>query len=236
MGLIIKSENWQALNLISLKYQQKVQMIYIDPPYNTGIDFIYHDNLVRGSWLTMMASRLRLGQKFLIPRGIFFASIDDNELPVFSMLVEDIFSKGKRLDNIVWHKKTQPSFLSKELIKVTEYIVVARNFKDQPIRLIGSFGNQQKLTEFINIGNAVCQRTLPRDHVLIGNEWSGTLSSGFYGKDELQVELQNGPIQVSHGIPEQNLVVKSRFKWTQKRINKEVDLGGQIYIKSINSL
>ncbi|MHA1618592.1 MAG: DNA methyltransferase [Promethearchaeota archaeon] len=235
-GLIIKSENWQALNLLLPLYQQQIQMIYIDPPYNTGTDFIYHDNLARSSWLTVMASRLYLAQLFLKSHGIFFASIDDNELAAFSLLVENTFSEGKRLDNIVWHKKTQPSFLSKELIKVTEYIVVARNSRDQPIRLMGGFGNQQKLTELINIGNAVCQRILPRDHVIVGNNWSGTLSATFYGKDALQVELQKGPVRVAGGIPDQDLVVQSRFKWTQKRLDEEIEKGGQIYIKNIKSL
>ncbi|MHA1744473.1 MAG: DNA methyltransferase, partial [Promethearchaeota archaeon] len=235
-GLIIKSENWQALNLLLPRYQQQIQTIYIDPPYNTGTDFIYHDNLARSSWLTMMASRLYLAQLFLKSHGIFFASIDDNELAAFSLLVEKTFPEGKRLDNIVWHKKTQPSFLSKELIKVTEYVVVARNSRDQPIRLMGSFGNQQKLTELINIGNAVCQRILPQDHVIVGNNWSGTLSATFYGKDALQVELQKGPVYVTDGIPDQNLVVQSRFKWTQKRLDEEIEKGGQIYIKNIKSL
>ena len=83
-GLLIKSENWQALNLLEEKYREKVKCIYIDPPYNTGSDgFIYKDNYKHSSWLSMMADRILATTPFLNNGGIFFCSIDDNELKAF---------------------------------------------------------------------------------------------------------------------------------------------------------
>ena len=65
-GVLIKSENWQALNLLQKKYANKVKCIYIDPPYNTGSDdFLYKDNYKHSSWLSMMADRLKLARLML---------------------------------------------------------------------------------------------------------------------------------------------------------------------------
>ncbi|WP_134440821.1 site-specific DNA-methyltransferase [Methylacidiphilum caldifontis] len=80
-GLLIKSENWQALNLLQEKYKQKVQTIYIDPPYNTGSDgFLYRDKYQHSSWLSMIENRLGVARELLRENGVFFVSIDDNEV------------------------------------------------------------------------------------------------------------------------------------------------------------
>ncbi len=233
-GLLIKSENFQALNLLLVTFTNSIKCVYIDPPYNTGQKFLYNDSFERGSWLIMMKNRLSLAKKFLKADGIFFSSIDDNELAYYSILVENIFKK--RLNTIIWHKKTQPSYLSKELIPVTEYIIAAKK-KNETIKLMGGYGDLNKLTELINIGNSVCERTLDKKNLLINSgKWSGTLTNGLYGKEKLEVELLNGPIKVKKGIPNKNLKLKTRFKWSQDRINLEIGKGGTIHIKSIKSL
>jgi adenine-specific DNA-methyltransferase len=233
-GILIKSENFQALSLILRLFNNSIKCIYIDPPYNTGQNFLYNDSFKRETWLTMMKNRLILAKNLLNADGIFFSSIDDNELAYYSILVEKIFKK--RLNTIIWHKKTQPSYLSKELIPVTEYIIVAKK-KKEPIKLMGGYGDLKKLTELINIGNSVCERTLDKKNLLINSgKWSGTLTNGLFGKEKLMVELLNGPIQVKKGIPNKNLRLKTRFKWSQDRINLEIGKGGLIHIKSIKSL
>jgi len=233
-GILIKSENFQAMNLLLRVFHNTIKCIYIDPPYNTGQNFLYNDSFERETWLIMMKNRLILANFFLNSDGIFFSSIDDNELAYYSILVEKIFKK--RLNTIIWHKKTQPSFLSKELIPVTEYIVVAKK-KKEPVKLMGGYGDLKKLTELINIGNSVCERMLDKKNLLINSgNWSGTLTNGLYGKEKLKVELLNGPIQVKKGIPNKNLRLKTRFKWSQDRINLEIGKGGLIHIKSIKSL
>ncbi|EDY35124.1 DNA methylase domain protein [Aciduliprofundum boonei T469] len=79
-GLLIKSENWQALNLMMEKYRERIKTIYIDPPYNTGGDeFLYKDNYQHSSWLTMMENRLFLTKMILNDKGTLLVSIDDNE-------------------------------------------------------------------------------------------------------------------------------------------------------------
>ena len=80
-GILIKSENWQALNLLLSKYKESIKTIYIDPPYNTGSDgFLYRDRYQHSSWLTMMENRLSLARELMREDGTIFISIDDNEL------------------------------------------------------------------------------------------------------------------------------------------------------------
>jgi adenine-specific DNA-methyltransferase len=88
-GLLIKSESFQALNLMNSKYQGGVDCFYLDPPYNTGTDeFIYKDNYQRSSWLSMMANLLPYISVFGKPDSNFFISIDDHELTDLNTLLE----------------------------------------------------------------------------------------------------------------------------------------------------
>ncbi|MCF2138435.1 MAG: hypothetical protein K9W44_00100 [Candidatus Lokiarchaeota archaeon] len=242
VGYCIKSENWQALKWLknwdranhSLNSRSGFSVIYIDPPYNTGNqDMIYQDRFTRAQWMTFIKNRLELSYDLLDKNGVFFSSIDDNELIPFSLIIQRIFPYT--LDNIIWHKKTQPSYLSKQLITVTEYIVGAKKVST-PISLMGSLGNPDKLTELINIGNKVTRRIFPHKSVIIANGWSGKLQSKIYGKGKLQISLLNGPISVINGKPDHDLQLEGRFKWKQERINTELQKGGIIHIKSIVSL
>ena len=92
-GILIKSENWQALNLIAEKYKEKIKCIYIDPPYNTGSnEFLYKDKYQHSSWLAMVASRLWLVKILMQGKGFFVSHIDNNEVESLGILAENIFS------------------------------------------------------------------------------------------------------------------------------------------------
>jgi len=91
-GLLIKSENFQALNLLLERYKGQVKCIYIDPPYNTGNDeFIYKDSYQHSSWLTMMENRLALASLLMNEEGNIFVSIDENEQFTLKHLLGAVF-------------------------------------------------------------------------------------------------------------------------------------------------
>ena len=91
-GVFIKSENWQALNLLLEKYRHKVQSIYIDPPYNTSASPILYKNEYReSSWLALMEDRIRLGKNFLRGSGIQCTTIDDTEFHRLRSLIASCF-------------------------------------------------------------------------------------------------------------------------------------------------
>ncbi|MFH4294097.1 site-specific DNA-methyltransferase, partial [Acinetobacter baumannii] len=80
-GLIIHSDNFQALNLISEKYQQQIQFIYLDPPYNTdATPIIYKNGYKSSTWLTMLENRISSSINLLRKNGVFSLAIDDTEL------------------------------------------------------------------------------------------------------------------------------------------------------------
>ena len=108
-GELIKADNFQALNTIMPKYQNKVDLIYIDPPYNTGNDgFIYSDKFNHSSWLSMIANRLELAREFLQDSGSIFISIDDNEQARLKILCDSMFGEENFVSNVIWEKKFSP--------------------------------------------------------------------------------------------------------------------------------
>lgn len=101
-GLMINSENWQALNLLLNKYSEKVKCIYIDPPYNIGNDgFLYKDNFQHSSWLCMTENRLFLSKYYLSQDGVIFVSIDENEQKYLEILLQYIFNENY-IATFVW--------------------------------------------------------------------------------------------------------------------------------------
>ncbi|MDA3791323.1 MAG: site-specific DNA-methyltransferase [Desulfobacula sp.] len=106
-GLLIHSENFQALNLLQDRYREQVKCIYIDPPYNTGEDgFIYKDGYPDSTWLTCMESRLTcLDSFFTKDWPSLWINIDDNEGHNLKVLCDDVFGRNKFIAANIWQKR-----------------------------------------------------------------------------------------------------------------------------------
>ena len=142
-GLLIKSENYQALRFLEPKYTDKkgdgkIKCVYIDPPYNTGNDgFVYKDNFKSASWLSMMQDRLEVTKRLMKEDGVIFTQIDDNEQLNLSLLLNMVYSVEE--DNHISTIAIKMSHLSgmkmshknKSLPKIKEYInIYAKNKSD----------------------------------------------------------------------------------------------------------
>ena len=93
-GILIKSENFQALKFLEPKFKEQIKCIYIDPPYNTGNDgFVYKDKYKESSWLSMMNDRLRLAKDLMRDDGVIFTQIDENESANLKLLSNKIFGE-----------------------------------------------------------------------------------------------------------------------------------------------
>jgi adenine-specific DNA-methyltransferase len=101
-GLLIKSENWQALNTILEKYKEQIQTIYIDPPFNTGSDFLFRDNYQDSSWLSLMGDRIEVARNFLKMDGSMFLHLDYNANYLGRILMNNNFGKDNFLNEIIW--------------------------------------------------------------------------------------------------------------------------------------
>ena len=92
-GRLIRSENYQALNTLLNKYKEKVDLIYIDPPFNTGNDFAYVDNYQDSTWLSIMNDRLQLAYQFLKPTGSLYLHLDERADYYGRILLDKILAK-----------------------------------------------------------------------------------------------------------------------------------------------
>jgi adenine-specific DNA-methyltransferase len=129
-GWFIKSENYQALNTILPKFKEKVQTIYIDPPFNTNSSpIIYINRYKDSSWLTMMENRLSLSKYFLKETGINVTAIDDVELRYLITLLDDVFEKDNYIAMIASEANPQGRVANK-VSQTSEYhIIHAKNLK-----------------------------------------------------------------------------------------------------------
>ncbi|WP_300697131.1 site-specific DNA-methyltransferase [Helicobacter sp. UBA3407] len=122
-GELIKSDNFQALNSLMPKYQGKVDLIYIDPPYNTGSDgFIYADNFNHASWLSMINNRLELSKELLNDKGSMFISIDDKEQARLKLVCDEVFGEENFVSNVIWRKRAGGGNDSRHIANEQEYL------------------------------------------------------------------------------------------------------------------
>lgn len=106
-GLLVHSENFQALNLLKERYREQVKCIYIDPPYNTDVSSIpYKNNYKHSSWATLMADRLDLLKAVLAQDGALFASIDKNERLSLEMALRSSFGEENFVEELIWSQNT----------------------------------------------------------------------------------------------------------------------------------
>lgn len=159
-NVIIEGENLEVLKLLQKAYHGKVKMIYIDPPYNTGKEFIYPDNFREGladylkysgqvddaglkisantetggryhsKWLSMMYPRLFLARNLLTEDGLVFVSIDDHEYHSLRFTLDEVFGEENYLGSIVWQAKRGGGSDSSGLVQDHEYVVIYARLKE----------------------------------------------------------------------------------------------------------
>ena len=159
-NLYIEGDNLEVLKLLQESYLNSVKMIYIDPPYNTGKDFIYKDKFnmdkeeydeqigmldedenrlfkntdtngrFHSEWCSMMYPRLKLAQNLLSEDGVIFISIDDNEIENLKKMCMEIFGENNFVENIIWEKKFSPQNDAKWFSHNHDHILVFAKNKD----------------------------------------------------------------------------------------------------------
>lgn len=159
-NIYIEGDNLEVLKLLRQNYYNSIKMIYIDPPYNTGNDFVYNDtfkmdkeesdkaegiisenneklqknqkstNRYHANWLNMMYPRLKLARDLLTDDGVMFISIDDNEQANLKRLCDEIFGEENFVVNIVWQSKSGGGHDEKLVVKENEYILLISKNKN----------------------------------------------------------------------------------------------------------
>jgi len=122
-GVLLHSENFQALSLLQARCREQVKCIYIDPPYNTGGDgFAYKDSYQHSSWMAMMWGRIEMSRLLLGPANLVFCSIDRNENRNLLALLLDSFGEDGFVEELVWQKAYGGGSKTKWINSLHEYI------------------------------------------------------------------------------------------------------------------
>jgi len=158
-NLYIEGDNLEVLKLLQESYLGKIKMIYIDPPYNTGKDFVYKDNFAKDTreeliesgqkdeynqrlvanpetagryhsdWLSMLYPRLKLARNLLKEDGVIFISIDDNEVHNLRKIADEVFGEENFVNTIVWEKRYSPQNAVQWFSEAHDFILVYAKLK-----------------------------------------------------------------------------------------------------------
>jgi adenine-specific DNA-methyltransferase len=259
-NLHIEGDNLEVLKLLQKSYNGKVKMIYIDPPYNTGKDFVYKDNFkdnlknylaqtgqideegekqstntkddgrYHDNWLNMMYPRLKLARNLMTEDGVIFISIDDNEVDNLVKIGKEIFGEKNYLGNITWLKKRKGSFLSKKIISITEYCIVFS--KNTDIKLYGGEADKNESQPLVKRTNPLGILHFKSNSVQTKLD-DGKYQSGIYGEGTSSVELLND-IEVLKGKIISDFSLKGPFIWGQEYLDGQIENGGKIIINTLN--
>ena len=261
-NLYIEGDNLDVLKLLQETYLGKIKMIYIDPPYNTGNDFVYEDDFTADSadylansgqydeqgnrlfqntesngrfhtdWLNMIYPRLKLAKDLLSDDGVIFISIDDNEQANLKKLCDEVFGEDNCLGTIVWRKKRKGSFLSKGIINVIEYLLVYIKNSNIFLGLYGGEADSSESQPIIKRTNKISVLHIPAN-VVDTKLPDGIYKSSTYGDEINPVELLSD-IQVENGKIITAFDIKAPFIWTQEMFDSQLKQGAKFVINTIN--
>ncbi|MFZ9521111.1 MAG: DNA methyltransferase [Silvanigrellaceae bacterium] len=203
------------------KGQEKYDVIYIDPPYNTGSHLTYSDKkTLRDSssgggsvaWLNEIYPRLLLARDLLHDHGVMFVSIDDNESCHLLTLMREIFGHENHLGTIKWRRKRKPSFLDKHMSSLFEYVLVfSRNARACP-KLLGD-PTEESTRPVLNATNKIVERHFPAHFPALCSD--GIYPPGAYTNRSLTFELLD-PLVIADGLVQTAARVRGPFRIQQK--------------------
>lgn len=254
-NLYIEGDNLEVLKLLQESYLGKVKVIYIDPPYNTGNDFIYRDTFKQSieeydedcgiydedenrmfrntdsngrfhsDWCSMIYSRLKLARSLLTDDGVIFISIDDNEFANLKKCCDEVFGEQNFATQFIWTKTATPPSLSHKCRKTIEYVLCYEKNINNR-RYFGSLLSGGD-APLLNTNNPEKELTFPVGSVHFNFVNNGTVQAGSYDKVVLLDD-----VVVSDGKNLNQFRMKAEFKWGQTLLNTEVANGTYFLCKT----
>lgn len=256
-NIFIEGDNLEVLKLLQKSYANKIKMIYIDPPYNTGKDFVYKDNYAdnlgnylnitnqtdeqgkktstntesdgryHSNWLNMMYPRLRLANNLLMEDGLIFLSIDDHEYHNLRKLCDEIFGEDNFIENYIWESTFRPDNSSKLYRENSQYVLCFAKNKKRINQLIGNSGGSEGLPSLTKNSMNEAILNFPKNEVI------AYLEDGFYEKGikKSGYELLDD-IEIKNNLILNSFRLKGRVIWGQDYLENEMSKGTKIIIKS----
>jgi len=241
--ILIEGDNYHALTCLNYTHHGKVDVIYIDPPYNTGNgEFVYKDKrfldkfpngdkvlpnnpLRHSSWLSFMSKRLKLTKSLLSNRGLIFISIDDNEFPNLRELCDQIFTPSNFAGVFMWKRTDTPPALSYKVRRKLEYVVCYTSMPLAGRKFAQGYvdGGDAPL---LNASNPLGILEFPVGTVRFN------IKDGLYKASEDKKIRLIDDVKVIDGFNSNKFRAEAKFKWSQSNLRKEVSNGTYFLIKS----
>lgn len=258
-NLYIEGDNLEVLKLLQETYLGKIKMIYIDPPYNTGNDFVYEDDFAQSTdeylansgqfdedgnrmvqntesngrfhtdWLNMIYPRLRIAKNLLAGNGVIFISIDDNEIENMKKLCDEVYGATSFVAQLVWEKKKKGSFLSKSITNVKEYILVYCKNIDGFEGLIGEINDEEETYPCINAVNKRELRTIPAGIESKYRDKDFFMPKGSEISDTTMSIVLHSDLVIKNGVLAEELTLEGNWRYSQAAM-KEYALKKELYI------
>lgn len=262
-NLYIEGDNLDVLKLLQESYLGKVKMIYIDPPYNTGNDFIYNDDFKMDSeeyadeigemdeegnrmfkntdsngrfhsdWCSMMYPRLRLASNLLSNDGVIFISIDDHEQDNLKKICDEVFDCRNFIAQLVWEKKKKGAFLSKNYINMKEYILVYAKEKSCFSGLVGDKTDKKETYPCIKTTNPRGVRIIKRGTPSKYKEQNYTIDANTRISSGNMELIYLDDLVVVDGVLQNDVRVDSNWIYGQETLNNYAKQG-LLYITQDN--
>ncbi len=254
-NLYIEGDNLEVLKLLQKSYLGKVKMIYIDPPYNTGKDFVYIDDksrtfqeeeLVSGrvdeygfrylrntdsngrfhsDWCSSIYSRLMIARTLLSDDGLIFISIGEHEIDNLKKICAEIFGFDNNIETYIWESTFRPDNSSKVMRRNAEYVVCFSKNKSLITYLIGEVKQKEGLPSLTKSGMNESILTFPANKVVTYLK-DGTYIAGVRDSYELLDD-----VYVKDGLITNQFRLKGHVIWSQENLEKEINQGTKIIIK-----
>lgn len=249
-NIFIEGDNLDALKLLQENYLGKVKMIYIDPPYNTGNDFIYEDDFSESAedflrrsnqkdaegnklvanpasngrfhsdWLSMIYSRLRLARTLLREDGVIFASIDDCESQNIRKVLDEIFGESNFVAQLVWEKKKKGAFLSGSSTNVKEYVVAYAKNLASFKGLVGEIARGEETYPVIKTTNSRGVRVIRKGIPSKYREKNHRVAAGSRISSGNMEMILLSDLVISDGVLVEDVKVESNWIYSQELLNK----------------
>lgn len=260
-NLYIEGDNLEVLKLLQETYLGKIKMIYIDPPYNTGNDFVYEDDFSQDveeykansgqydnqgnrlfantesngrfhtDWLNMMYPRLRLAKDLLSDDGVIFISIDDNEACNLKKLCDEVFGETNFICEFFWEKKKKPSFLHRNVGKIFDYIFCYAKNVLETIPFSVEKTTEGKKFPINNSGNGLSVIKFP-PHSVSFSMTDQVVRPQDMSEGNIVTNLL-APVIIENGLNSNELILEGEWRYSQAKIDEIIDNGEQITISKI---
>lgn len=235
-NIIIEGDNYHSLSVLNYTHSGKIDIIYIDPPYNTGSkDFTYNDKIVdkedsfrHSKWLSFMNKRLQLAKALLKNDGLILISIDDNEQSQLKLLCDAIFGEQNFVETFIWEKNPNPTFLNKYSRSSAEYILCyAKN------KLTGLLSLDGGIITSLETDAPLQNRGNPKRKIRIKSGMAKALfrdqhiNAGNYGLVDVLDD-----IDFKNNTNVNDFTIEGTFRMTQETLYERIENGEQLLFKT----